>query len=40
LKRLGVELADDLFRNVPLGELDKGESARASGLAIDRHDDM
>jgi hypothetical protein len=37
---LGVELADYLFRNVPLGKLDKCESARAAGLAIDRHDDM
>ena len=40
LKRLGVEFADDVFRNVAFCKLDKGEPSWASGLTIDRHDDV
>jgi len=40
LKRLGVEIANYVFRNIAFGKLDKSEPAWASGLAIDRHDNV
>ncbi len=40
LKRLRVELADDFLRLVTVHELDERESARTTGLAIDRHGDV
>jgi hypothetical protein len=40
LKRLGVELLDDLFGDRALDELDEGEATRAAGFPIDRHDNV
>ena len=40
LKRLRVELLDDLFGLAALEELHERKATRTSGLAIDRHDDM
>jgi hypothetical protein len=37
---LGVEFADNLFRDRTLHEFDKGEPPRSAGLAIHRHDDV
>jgi hypothetical protein len=40
LERLRVEFVDDLLGDRALGKFDECESARTSGFAIDRHDDM
>jgi hypothetical protein len=40
LERLRVELLDDFFGNGAVPELDECETARTTGLAIDRHGDV
>jgi hypothetical protein len=37
---LGVKPADRFFGDRPIGVLDECETARASGLPIDRHNDL
>jgi hypothetical protein len=37
---LGIELPDDVFGDLALGELHESEATRAARLAIDRHDDV
>lgn len=37
LEGLGVEFPDDFFGNGAIGELNERETARTTGLAIDRH---
>jgi hypothetical protein len=40
LERLGVKLADDFLGLSTVDKLDERKSARATGLAIDRHGDV
>jgi hypothetical protein len=40
VKRLSVELLDDLLSERAVGKLDESEASRATGLPIDRHGDV